>query len=134
MDEFTALNPQFNRPVITGNSDTKILLPTDNAALFKENLSKWQGPLSSWSTYTVAKLKKFESLAHKLGHKPEFIREVNMIPASMLVKAGSTILVPKSEKAPDQDISPEIADKAQLVIEKESQRANYIIALVKKTI
>lgn len=118
MDEFTALNPQFNRPVITGNSDTKILLPTDNAALFKENLSKWQGPLSSWSTYTVAKTEKIESLAHRLGHKPEFIREVNMIPASMLVKAGSTILVPKSEKAPDQDISPEIADKAQLVIEK----------------
>lgn len=118
MEEFTALNPQFNRPVITGDSNTKILLPTDNANLYKENLSKWQGPLSSWATYTVPRTEKVESLAQKLGQKPEFIREVNLIPAKMLVKAGSTILIPKSSKAPDQDIAPEVAEKAQLIIEK----------------
>src|SRR3569833_3620348 len=31
VDEFKALNPQFNRPVITGSSDTQILLPQSNA-------------------------------------------------------------------------------------------------------
>ena len=118
LDEFNALNPQFNRPVITGNSDTKILLPTDNAALFKENLSKWQGPLSSWSTMSVKKTEKVENLASRLGVKPDLLRDVNLIPAKMLVKAGSTILVPKSDKTADNDIAPELADKAQLVIEK----------------
>jgi membrane-bound lytic murein transglycosylase D len=118
IDEFTALNPQFNRPVITGDSNTKILLPTDNAALFKENLEKWQGPLSSWTALTVQKTEKVESLAARLGQKPEFIREVNLIPPKMLVKAGSTILVPKSAKTPDRDIAPEVAENAQLVIEK----------------
>ena len=127
MAEFTALNPQFNRPVITGNSVTKILLPTDNAALFRENLSKWQGPLSSWSTLTVNKTEKVENLATRLGLKPDVLRNVNMIPASMLVKAGSTILVPRSEKMPDRDISPELADNAQLMMEKSvaTRRISY---------
>ncbi|MFZ6680566.1 transglycosylase SLT domain-containing protein [Undibacterium sp. Tian12W] len=122
LDEFTALNPQFSRPVITGGTGTKILLPTDNAALFKENLNKWQGPLSSWSAHTVQKTERVEALASKLGLKPEVVREVNFIPAKMMVRAGSTLLVPKSTKAPDNDISLEIAEKAQLVIEKTSTR------------
>ncbi|MFZ6674648.1 transglycosylase SLT domain-containing protein [Undibacterium sp. Xuan67W] len=116
--DFTALNPQFNRPVITGGSNTKILLPTDNAMVFRDNLSKWNGPLSSWATHTVGKTERIESLANRLGLKPEVLREVNLIPAKMLVKAGSTLLVPKSSKTPDQDISLEIAEKAQLIIEK----------------
>lgn len=118
--EFTALNPQFNRPVITGSNHTKILLPTDNATLFKENLSKWQGPLSSWSTHTVHKTEKVESLAGRLGLKPETLRTVNLIPAKMLVKAGSTLLIPKSAKSPDLDISADIAEKAQLIIQSAS--------------
>ncbi|MCH8622161.1 transglycosylase SLT domain-containing protein [Undibacterium sp. TS12] len=122
MDEFTALNPQFNRPVIAGDSNTKILLPTDNAALFKTNLNKWQGPLSSWSAHTVQKTERIETLASKLGLKPEVVREVNLIPAKMMVKAGSTLLVPKSDKSPDHDISLDIAEKAQIVIEKTSMR------------
>ncbi|MBC7405225.1 MAG: transglycosylase SLT domain-containing protein [Cytophaga sp.] len=116
--EFTALNPQFNRPVITGSNNTKILLPTDNAVLFKENLSKWHGPLSTWSTHLVNKTERIESLASRLGFKPEFIREANLIPAKMMVKSGSTLLIPKTKKSPDQDISAEIAEKGQLVIEK----------------
>lgn len=115
--EFTALNPQFNRPVITGSNNSKILLPTDNATLFKENLSKWQGPLSSWATHTVGKTEKVEALAGRLGLKPETLRSVNLIPAKMLVKAGSTLLIPKTAKSPDLDISAEIAEKAQLMIE-----------------
>lgn len=117
LGEFTALNPQFNRPVITGSNNNKILLPTDNATLFKENLGKWQGPLSSWATHTVRKTEKVESVARRLGLNPETLRAVNLIPAKMLVKAGSTLLIPKTAKSPDLDISAEIAEKAQLIIE-----------------
>jgi membrane-bound lytic murein transglycosylase D len=34
MEEFKALNPQFNRPVITGSPNTQILLPHSNAEKF----------------------------------------------------------------------------------------------------
>lgn len=126
VSEFTALNPQFNRPVITGDSSTKILLPTDNAALFKENISKWEGPLSTWTAHTVNKTERVETLATRLGLNPEQIREVNLIPAKMLVKAGSTILIPKSDKIPDRDISVEIAEKAQLIIEKDAPASRQV--------
>ncbi len=118
LGEFTALNPQFNRPVITGSNNTKILLPTDKAILFKENLSKWQGPLSSWSIHLVSKTERIESLANRLGFKAEFVREANLIPAKMLVKSGSTLLVPKTSKSPDRDIPVNIAEEGQLMIEK----------------
>lgn len=126
LGEFTALNPQFNRPVITGSNNTKILLPTDNAALFKENLGKWQGPLSTWSTHLVNKTERIETLAKRLGVKVNILREANTIPAKMMVKSGSFLLIPKSRKSPDQDISAEIAEKAQLVIEKGSTNTRQL--------
>jgi membrane-bound lytic murein transglycosylase D len=54
MDEFKALNPQFNRPVITGGDQTKILLPKSNAEKF--NLPTWRNgaqALSSWTTHKI---------------------------------------------------------------------------------
>ena len=124
--EFTALNPQFNRPVITGNNKTKILLPTDNALLFKENLSKWEGPLSTWSIHIVKKTERIESLAQRLGFNPELIRKTNLVSPKMIVKSGSTLLIPKTSKSSDQDISADIAEKGQLVIEKEFSKSRKI--------
>ena len=132
LGEFTALNPQFNRPVITGSNNTKILLPTDNAVLFKENLLNWHGPLSSWATHLVNKTERIESLANRLGVKPDVLREANMIPAKMMVKSGSTLLIPKSTKSPDRDISADIADNAQLVIEKASPKSKRLNVKVGK--
>jgi membrane-bound lytic murein transglycosylase D len=132
ISEFTALNPQFNRPVITGSNNTKILLPLDNAALFKENLGKWQGPLSSWATYIVSKTERVETLAKRLRLNPELLREVNVIRPKMLVRAGSTLLVPKSSKSSNTDISAEIADKAQLFVERAVQRTKEFLFKVRK--
>lgn len=118
LDEFRALNPQFNRPVITGSSNTQILLPESNAAKFKHNLSKWGNALSSWTAHTVGSAReRIETLAARLGTTPELLREVNHIPPKMVLKPGSTILVPKSEIAGQKDIAPEVADSATMAIE-----------------
>ena len=117
LDEFKALNPQFNRPVITGSTSTKILLPQQNAEKFKTNLAQWNRPLSSWSAYTVSKRERIEDLAAHLGTEPQILREVNHIPPNMRLKAGSTILVPKTAKAPESDITPDIAENAVMAIE-----------------
>ncbi len=118
IDEFRALNPQFNRPVITGSSNTQILLPESNAAKFKQNLSKWGNALSTWTAHTVSSAReRIETLAARLGTTPELLREVNHIPPKMVLKAGSTILVPKSDIAGQKDIAPEVADTATMAIE-----------------
>ena len=117
LDEFKALNPQFNRPVITGSTSTKILLPQRNAERFKINLAQWNRPLSSWMAYTVTSRERIEDLAAKLGTEPHILREVNHIPANMRLKAGSTVLVPKTARAPEADITSDIAENAVMSIE-----------------
>jgi membrane-bound lytic murein transglycosylase D len=133
IDEFKALNPQFNRPVITGDSDTQILLPQGNAAKFKANLAKWGHALSSWTAHKVTGAReRIETIAAKFGTTPELIREVNHIPPRMRLKAGSTVLVPKTEMASEKDIAPEIVDNAMIAVEPDVPDSRRIFVKVGK--
>jgi len=116
VDEFKALNPQFNRPVIPAGSGTQILLPQSNAEKFKSNLARWGRALSSWTAHKVTGAREsIASIAKRFGTTPEVIREANNIPPRMAVAAGSTVLVPRSDHAPEKDIAPELVDTARLV-------------------
>lgn len=116
VDEFKALNPQFNRPVIPAGTGTQLLLPQSNAEKFKTNLAKWGRALSSWTAHKVTSTReRIETIAKRFGTTPEVIREANNIPPKMVVKAGSTILVPKTEHTPERDIAPELVDTATIV-------------------
>ncbi|MFC5459039.1 transglycosylase SLT domain-containing protein [Massilia niabensis] len=116
-DEFKALNPQFNRPVITGER-TKILLPQKNAEKFHVNLASWGKTLSTWTTHKITGAKEsIASLASKFGTTPEVIRQANNIPAQTRLKAGSTILVPKTSSSLHSDIADNIVDSAVMALE-----------------
>ena len=119
MDEFKALNPQFNRPVIT--SDTPILLPESNADKFKENLANWGRALSSLTSHTITTAReKIETIASRFGTTPEVLREVNHIPPRTHLAVGSTILVPKAEDDIAADIAPEVAENATMSLEPDA--------------
>jgi membrane-bound lytic murein transglycosylase D len=135
MDEFKALNPQFNRPVITGSSNTQILLPQGNAEKFKSNLAKWTHALSSWTAHKITNARtRIETIAAKFHTTPEVIREANNIPPKMLLKAGSTILVPRigSDSTAQQDITQEIADSATLAMTPDVPESRRVNVTVKK--
>lgn len=117
LDEFKALNPQFNQPVIPGGEGNEILLPKNNAEKFKANLAKWGRALSSWTAHTVTGTReRVETIAKRFGTTPELIREVNNIPPRMALAAGSTILVPKAESAPERNIAPELLQTAKMMV------------------
>ncbi|MCM0043581.1 MAG: transglycosylase SLT domain-containing protein [Burkholderiaceae bacterium] len=117
MEEFRALNPQFNRPVITGSSGASILLPQLNADKFTENLSKWTRGLSSWTAHKVtATRERIEVIAARFKTTPQIIREANAIPPNMHPTVGSTVLVPKPANI-DNDIARELADHGTLAVE-----------------
>lgn len=132
LSEFKALNPQFNRPVITGGNNTSILLPIENASVFENNFLTWKGAYSSWTTLSVNKSERVESLAHRFGYKPDVVREVNAIPAKMIVKAGSTILVPKTAKSSEENIPQQIAEDAQLRIERADPGTKKVVIKIGK--
>ena len=118
MEEFKALNPQFNRPVITGSAETQILLPTPNAEKFRENLTNWTQALSSWTSHKVTMAReRIESIAAKFQTTPQVIRSANAIPANMQAKAGSTLVVPKTMLGNDTNIGQEITENAILALE-----------------
>ncbi len=118
LEEFQALNPQFNRAIITGNATSQILLPHANASKFKENLAKWGRSLTSWTAHTVTNAReRIDTIASRFNTTPQVIREINNIPPNMRLRAGSTILVPKAEHAPEKDIAADLVERGQMSIE-----------------
>jgi membrane-bound lytic murein transglycosylase D len=118
LEEFKALNPQFSRPVIIGNEQTKILLPQENAEKFHLNLAQWGRSLSTWTTHKITGAREsIASLASKFHTTPEVIRQANNIPAQSRLKAGSTILVPKTRASIDTDITGHIVENAVMAFE-----------------
>lgn len=111
--EFQALNPQLNRPVILAAGTPQVLLPYDNANDFLVALRQHQGPLASWTAWTVPKTMKPADAAKQAGMSEEALREVNRIPPRMLIKAGSTLLVPRNHQR-HQDVSERVADNAAM--------------------
>ncbi|MGY8524087.1 transglycosylase SLT domain-containing protein [Paracidovorax citrulli] len=126
VEEFRALNPSFNKPVILGASNPQILLPFDNAERFQYNLNTYRGGLSSWTAVTVDGRERIESLAARLNVDPETLREVNRIPKGMRLKPGSTVMIPRSG-VHTEDISAKIADSAILAMEPDRPESRRIV-------
>lgn len=115
LDEFKALNPQMNKPVILAAGTEQVLLPYDNVDRFVRNLAAYRGQLASWTAWVVPRTMKPAAAAEEAGMSETALREINHIPARMLVKAGSTLLVPRGGRR-DADVSSHLADNAQMLL------------------
>ena len=68
VDDFKALNPSVNRPVILAAGIPQILLPWDQAAIFQRNLDKSNGlKLASWTVWVASATMKTDDAAKKVG-------------------------------------------------------------------
>jgi membrane-bound lytic murein transglycosylase D len=115
LDEFQALNPQMNKPVILAAGTPQVLLPYDNATLFVKNLRAHKAPLATWTAWVAPATLKPADVARQVGMSEEQLRSVNRIPPRMLVKVGSTLLVPRSPHK-TSDVSGQIADNAMMLL------------------
>lgn len=119
LETFQQFNPQMNQPVILAAATPRVLLPYDQASTFAENLERHVGlnlgPLASWTAWVVPKTMSPAEAAKRTGMPEAQLREVNKIPPRMLVKAGSTLLVPRDEKVV-ADVSGHLADTASLAL------------------
>jgi membrane-bound lytic murein transglycosylase D len=115
LDEFQQLNPQLNKPVILAAGTPQVLLPYDNATLFVRNLRAHRAPLATWTAWVAPTTLKPADLARQVGMSEAELREVNRIPSGMLVKTGSTLLVPRSPHK-SADVSGQVADNAMMLL------------------
>jgi membrane-bound lytic murein transglycosylase D len=118
LDEFQQLNPQMNKPVILAAGTPQVLLPYDNATLFIKNLRAHRAPLATWTAWVAPATLRPADVARQVGMSEDELRSVNRIPPRMLVKAGSTLLVPRSPHESD-DVSGQVADSAMMLLAPE---------------
>ena len=119
LDEFHALNPQLNKPVILAAGTPQILLPYDNANRFVTALERHRGPLASWTAWVAPTTLKPADAARRVGMPEPELRAVNRIPPRMLVRAGSTLLVPRAPSLL-HDVSEHVADNATMALAPEA--------------
>jgi membrane-bound lytic murein transglycosylase D len=96
MEEFAALNPAHNRPVILQDNSDVILLPVGAVETFRTNLESYDKPLVSWQAYQPRKGERLDHLAPRFGLSVETLKSVNGLSGRAKVSSGQTLLVPVS--------------------------------------
>ncbi|MFW2354098.1 transglycosylase SLT domain-containing protein [Hydrogenophaga sp.] len=111
--DFRALNPSLKQPVVMAAGTPNILLPWDNAVIFQNKLLTHTGPLASWTAWVVPGTMTVAQAAERVGMSESELRDVNNIPPRMSLRAGSSLLVPRTGQR-NSDVPLHVADNAQL--------------------
>jgi membrane-bound lytic murein transglycosylase D len=127
-EEFTSLNPSYNRPVITATSSSQgekhqLLLPVWAAERFVENLANYDKPLTNWQTYNAKRGERMDNIADKFGINVSELRNVNGLSASKKVRNSQAMLVPAVYKSEPLRDASEIQSDTINVDEMENNNA-----------
>jgi membrane-bound lytic murein transglycosylase D len=119
LDDFRALNPAAHKPVLLAAGTPQILLPWDNAAVFQRNFDAYsQGQYASWTAWTVPTTMTVTDAAQRSGMSEADLRAINSVPPRMLIKAGSTLIVPRGARVME-DVGALVADTGHLSFQPE---------------
>lgn len=106
VEEFTALNPAYNRPLLAGSGEgLEIILPLDRVDDFEANLANYDQPLASWQTYHPRRGERLNTVSRKFGISTAQLCAVNGISPCNRLKPGQTLLVPARNGAAPQEIA-----------------------------
>jgi membrane-bound lytic murein transglycosylase D len=95
VEELVALNPGHNRPVVAAEHAPQLILPTDRAEAFIQNLEQHDKPLSSWQIHTFKAGDKLEKLAAEHGLSVERLRAINGLGSKGSVVVGQQLVLPQ---------------------------------------
>ena len=105
-EEFLALNPSYDRPLINSDRENlELLLPIMAAQTFRTNLANYEKPLVNWQTYQAKRGESMDKIANKFGMNLAQLRDVNDLSAQAKMKKSTTILVPKSDANDDAPLT-----------------------------
>jgi membrane-bound lytic murein transglycosylase D len=129
--EFEALNPQQNKPVILAAGTPRILLPYDNAERFLRALERYEGPWASWTAWQAPRTVRVSEAARLIGMPEADLRTLNRIPPGMMIRQGSTLLVPRARD--QDDVSERLAETATIALQREPVPKRAVKASTKGT-
>lgn len=102
-DEFSALNPAHNRPVILQKNDAVLLLPVDKADAFRANLERYSESLVSWQSYQSKKGERLDRVAPRFGLSLANLKSINGLPSRAKLSNGQVLLVPLNGAEADNE-------------------------------
>ncbi len=127
LEDFKALNPSLNKPVILAAGTPQILLPWDSADVFMQNLDRFAGSrLATWTVWVAPGTLRVADAAKQAGMTEAQLREINNIPRGMLIKPGSTLLVPRPAHA-QVDVTSAVADKGEVSFAPEMVQVRKLV-------
>jgi membrane-bound lytic murein transglycosylase D len=132
LEDFKQLNLSASKPVLFASLTKQILLPWDNAGIFERNLAIHNGQTAGWTVWTAPNTMKAADAARRVGMNEAQFREINRIPPRMLIKAGSTLLVPRGATQ-QKDVSEQVADNGQISFAPEIVLVKQSVKLRKAT-
>jgi membrane-bound lytic murein transglycosylase D len=132
LEEFQQLNPQLNQPVILAAGTPQVLLPYDNANQFVRSLPLVQTPLASYTAWVAPRTLKVAEAAKLAGTNEAILRELNSIPARMMVRTGATLLVPRRRRTRQRDVAEHIADHGTMLLTPEARQRQVAFQVGKR--
>ncbi len=96
IEDFKALNPSFNRPVISGAQGSVLLVPTDRVNRFEENLRNNSQPLVTWESYRVKRGERINQVAAHFGMSIASLCDANGLSSRDRLKPGQALLVQRA--------------------------------------
>lgn len=121
-EEFSSLNPEYNRPVLTATGTVhELLLPVGTAEVFKTNLENYDKPLVSWQTYHAKRGERMDSIARKFGISLSQLRNVNDLPSRNKLAISRQILVPNAKASVSDGAVMLVADSSEAVGQTEAR-------------
>jgi membrane-bound lytic murein transglycosylase D len=103
LEEFIALNPAHNRPVILQENADVLLLPVDKAETFRANLESYNEPLVSWQAYRSKKGERLDKVAPRFGLSVEKLKSINGLSPRAKLSNGQSLLVPLNGEDADNE-------------------------------
>ncbi len=100
LEEFRALNPSHNQPVIPAGTAPALLLPADKVELFNSNLREYKGRLSAWKIHTPSQGETYASIARQYGVSLTQLRQINGLGKQQQTALQQSLLVPDTTPDP----------------------------------
>ncbi len=94
IEDFKALNPSFNQPIILAQQEHSVILPRDKVDIFNTNLAEYKGELTSWKIYQAQQGETYTSIANKFGVSELRLREANAISPKSRSASDQALLIP----------------------------------------
>ncbi len=93
IEEFIALNPSYNLPIL-GMSRQSLVLPVDRVTPFKERLLELGDTPGEWKRYTLKRGEDLGAVSRRFGLSVTQLREINGLTARSKITPGMILLVP----------------------------------------